>query len=258
MNVLNQKLRFGSKGMELVREFEGYHTRLSNDSVQAYWDATGKVWTIGYGVTEGVTKGMVLTRPEAEAMFKAELIKHENFVKELVTVKLDQNEFDALVSLCYNMGPTNLRKSTLLKKLNAGDRKGAADAFLLYNKSGGKKLRGLERRRSAERQLFLTWTPEDIKSEGTPWWVDIYKKVGTALTGIVGMLATAVDGVKQFITDHPAAFTVGVMISIYVAIQVLQWFIQKDHEDGIYNPDNATNAPPVYVPPATSPKLGVN
>ena len=67
-----------------------------------------------------------------------------------------QNQFDALVSFTYNLGAGNLRSSTLLKKLNAGDYAGAADEFPKWNKAGGKELAGLTRRRNAERDLFLS------------------------------------------------------------------------------------------------------
>lgn len=258
MNIANQKLKFGSKGMELVREFEGYHTRQPDDSVVAYLDKLPKkpVWTIGYGVTEGVFKGMRLTRAQAETMFKAELVKHENAVKSIVTAKLDQNEFDALVSFSYNLGAGNLKKLvTGPGRLNHDDspkgRKKTADAILLYNQAQGKseKVKGLARRRSAERQLFLTWTPTDLKTEGTPWYVDKLKNFGTIGTAIMGAIASGVEGVKGFISDHPAAFTVGTMVVVYVAFYMIQKFMQKDHEAGVYNPDNATNAPPMFVPP---------
>ena len=88
-----------------------------------------------------------------------ELDRYVADVNRLVTVPLNQNEFDALVSLVFNIGGTAFRKSTLRAKLNAGDRKGAADAFLSWNKitKGGKKvaLEGLTSRRKAERLQFL-------------------------------------------------------------------------------------------------------
>ncbi|WP_312069487.1 lysozyme, partial [Acinetobacter sp.] len=76
-------------------------------------------------------------------------------VNNLVKVPLSQNQFDALVSLTYNIGSTAFKNSTLLKKLNAKDYAGAADQFLRWNKGGGKVLKGLVRRREAERALFL-------------------------------------------------------------------------------------------------------
>jgi lysozyme len=76
-------------------------------------------------------------------------------VKKAVTVEMNQKEFDALVDLCYNIGGGNFRSSTLVKKFNAGDKQGAAEQFLVWNKGGGKVMKGLQRRRWAERHVFL-------------------------------------------------------------------------------------------------------
>ena len=150
-------MKFGDKGMALLREFEGYHTRQPDGSCVAYLDRLAKphVWTIGFGLTEGVHEGMRLTAEEAEACLRKELAKHEAAVIRLVTVDLNQNQFDALVSFSYNVGFGALGRSTLLKRLNAGDIDGAAREFARWNKAGGVVYRGLVRRRAAEAALFL-------------------------------------------------------------------------------------------------------
>jgi hypothetical protein len=99
---------------------------------------------------------MVWTAEEAEAGLRREIAKFERAVVRLVTVELNQNERDALISFAYNCGEGALARSTLLKKLNAGDRKGAAGQFKLWNKGGGRVLRGLVDRRAREATLFLT------------------------------------------------------------------------------------------------------
>ena len=79
----------------------------------------------------------------------------KNAVSRYVSVPLTQNQFDALVSFCYNVGQSSLLSSTLLKKLNNKDYKGASNEFLKWNKSGGKVLQGLVNRRKDEREVFL-------------------------------------------------------------------------------------------------------
>lgn len=127
--------------------------------LKAYKDIAG-IWTIGYGDTgPDVKEGLVITKEEAVRRLKRRLVEFEGWVNRLVRVPLKQHQFDALVSLIYNIGPTNFSNSTLLKKLNAGDYLGAADQFLVWNKArvGGvlKEVNGLTNRRKSEREQFL-------------------------------------------------------------------------------------------------------
>lgn len=146
-------MQTSEKGIALIKQFEG--CRLTS-----YQDSVG-VWTIGYGWTRPVDgvpvrSGMAIKQEVAERLLKTGLVSYENDVSKLVKVKLTQGQFDALVSFAYNLGARALSTSTLLKKLNAGDYRGAADEFLRWNKAGGKVLAGLTRRREAERALFLS------------------------------------------------------------------------------------------------------
>lgn len=137
-------------GINLIKSFEGC-------ILKAYKCPAG-VWTIGYGHTAGVKEGQTITQAQAEEFLKQDLKRFETYVKNLVTVKLNQYQFDALVSFCYNVGPGNLKTSTLLKLLNKGDYEGAAEQFERWVKAGDKKLAGLVRRRVAEKELFLRQT----------------------------------------------------------------------------------------------------
>ena len=139
-------------GIDLISSFEGIR-------LNAYDDGVG-VWTIGIGTTVypngvKVKKGDKCTLEQAKEYFAHDLKRFESSVNKLVKVPLSQNQFDALVSLTYNIGSGAFNNSTLLKKLNKGDYQGAADQFLVWNKAGGKVLKGLVRRREAERALFL-------------------------------------------------------------------------------------------------------
>lgn len=144
------------KGIRLIKQFEG--CRLT-----AYPDPRtgGDPWTIGYGWThpvdgKPVKRGMTIDQATADRLLKTGLVGYENDVLKVAKVKLTQGQFDALVSFAYNVGSRAISTSTLLKKLNDGDIKGAADEFLRWNKAGGKVLNGLTRRREAERALFLS------------------------------------------------------------------------------------------------------
>ena len=135
-------MNINNYGLELIKSFEGCR-------LVAYKCPAG-VWTIGYGHTAGVTQGMVITKEQAENMLKSDMKKYEKYVVDNVKIPLNENQFSALVSFCYNCGVGNLR--TLVKNRNAAQ---IAEAMLLYNKASGKVLAGLTRRRKAERELFL-------------------------------------------------------------------------------------------------------
>lgn len=148
-----------SNGIAVIKNFEGLR-------LNAYRDIAG-VWTIGYGSTryhdgKAIKPGDKLTTEmQADALFKVTLANFISSVSGLVKVVLTQNQFDALVSFTYNVGVGGFQKSTLLKKLNAGDYKGAADQFLVWNKITDPETRQkvvfstLKKRREQERALFL-------------------------------------------------------------------------------------------------------
>ena len=140
-------MKIGSKGLELIKHFEGCE-------LEAYKCPAG-VLTIGYGHIKGVQEGMTITEMQAEEMLQSELIEYEGYINDLVEVELNQNQFDAMVSWVYNLGGGNLRSSTLLKVLNAGNYAGVPEQMLRWNKAGGKVLEGLTRRRQAEADLFV-------------------------------------------------------------------------------------------------------
>lgn len=138
------------KGIDLIKEFEGC-------KLKAYWDKWGGVWTIGYGWTNGVKKGDVWTQAKAEWMLKDGVVPYARAVSDAVgNAPTTQNQFDAMTCLCYNIGAANFRKSSVLRYHRQGDKTQAAQAFLLWNKSGGKVLTGLTRRRRAEAYLYAT------------------------------------------------------------------------------------------------------
>lgn len=140
-------MRMTQEGIDLIKHFEGCE-------LKAYSDPVG-IWTIGYGHTGGVTVGQTITEPEAEDLLRSDLMHFEKEVSEIVPDYLTPSQFSALVSFAFNVGVSNLKRSTLLKKINRGDIVGAAGEFTRFNRAGGSALLGLLRRRRAESELFL-------------------------------------------------------------------------------------------------------
>ncbi|BAP37796.1 putative lysozyme [Acinetobacter guillouiae] len=144
-------MKISANGINLICGFEGLE-------LKAYDDGVG-IWTIGYGTTVingvKVKKGDTCTNEQAKSYMAQDLKKFESAVNTSVKVPLNQNQFDALVSLTYNIGTGAFKDSTLLKKLNAKDYKGAAAQFDRWNRGGGRVLAGLVKRRKAEMELFL-------------------------------------------------------------------------------------------------------
>lgn len=134
-------MKTSQNGINLIKRFEGC-------KLTAYKCPAG-VWTIAYGHTADVYSGMKITQQQADEFLKQDLVVYENHVNNL-NRPFNQNEFDALVSFCYNCGAGSLQ--TLCKNRTNAQ---IADALLLYNKGGGKVLQGLVNRRKAERELFL-------------------------------------------------------------------------------------------------------
>ena len=147
-------MKTSSKGKAIIKRYEGFRAK-------PYLCPAG-VPTIGYGATyyadgrKVTLKDAPISEADADKLLDKMLGKYEDAVNRYVQVPINQNQFDALVSFCYNLGQENLRNSTLLKKVNAKDFKGAADQFLRWNRAGGRVLAGLTKRRTDERKLFLS------------------------------------------------------------------------------------------------------
>ena len=139
-------MKISLEGLSLIKKFEGC-------KLEAYY-CSGGVLTIGYGHTGGVKETDVITQEEADKLLKGDVLKFEQYVSDNVKVELDQSQFDALVAWTFNLGPGNLKESTMLKKLNNGEYESIPFEIRRWNKAGGKTLDGLIRRRNAEALLF--------------------------------------------------------------------------------------------------------
>lgn len=142
------KQRTSQEGRELIAAREG-------EELEAYLDGGG-VWTIGVGHTLHVKKGDVITKEQSDKFLEDDLHTAENAIKLYVNTPLNQNMFDALVSLIFNIGVGAFKSSTLLKLLNMGLLKEAAEQFPRWNQDNGKVVDGLTKRRLSERLQFLT------------------------------------------------------------------------------------------------------
>ncbi len=141
-------MKVSDEGIEMIKRFEGC-------KLVGYLDSVG-VATVGVGHTgPKVYEGMHITQEEADELLRHDLEWVEKCINQHVTVELTQNEFDALASFVFNLGCGAFRKSTLLKKLNHGDRSGASREFHKWNHAGHKVLAGLTRRREAEAERFM-------------------------------------------------------------------------------------------------------
>lgn len=145
-------MKINQAGIDLIKRFE-------TCKLEAYLCPAG-IPTIGWGHV-GLTTNMPvkfgekITQAWADKLLSNDLNDFCKAVSEAVTVPLTENQFSALVCLCYNIGAGAFKKSTLVKKLNKGDSVGASQEFLRWNKAGGKVLKGLTTRREAEKALFL-------------------------------------------------------------------------------------------------------
>lgn len=144
-------MQTSARGRALIAQREGVR-------LKAYTDSVG-VWTIGVGHTSSagpphVSPGMTITAAEVQDILASDLAKFEATINAAIKAALADHEFDALSSLAFNIGQGAFSGSTVAHKLNAGDRHGAADAFLMWKNSGGKPI--LLKRRQSERLQFLT------------------------------------------------------------------------------------------------------
>lgn len=136
--------------VELIQQFEGLE-------LTAYPDpgTGGDPWTIGWGATgPGIGPGVEWTQATADARLSQDVARFADGVKRAVTWSATANQMGAMISLAYNIGLAAFKKSTLLRRFNAGDVDGAQQQFSVWNRAGGRVMRGLSRRRAAEAKVF--------------------------------------------------------------------------------------------------------
>jgi lysozyme len=238
-------MRINEQGIALMKHFEagdGSEWYPQGKGVgrylDAYLDTLAKpaVWTIGYGHTglehnDGtVYEGRSITKQEAENLLRHDLRTFEKIVSGLVEVPLNENQFSALVSFTHNVGGGNLKKSSLLKLLNAGDYEGAAEQFRMWRKAGGKVHEGLVRRRQYESALFLQPVmpkvetpslpdPKPLKLSRTIW------ATAAAAPGVAMEASSKVspDVAERFLGWVPEQWRMALMALAFVALIVITY-----------------------------------
>ena len=209
-------------GLEKLKQWEGLKTK-------AYKDAGG-VWTIGYGHTAMAGspvpyQGQVITAAEAESILLKDLVQYEAAVANNVNVKLNDNQFAALVSFTFNVGINAFKKSKLLKKLNNGNFDAVPAELMKWNKAGGKKLQGLVNRRRAEGYLWMEGafvTSKDVVPE--------QKAVHPALKPeVIGPVISTASGLTGFATGSgpfqwalAAVMVIGVAVGLYYLVKEMR------------------------------------
>lgn len=179
-------MKTSPRGIALIKQFEGFRG-------EAYQDIVG-VWTIGYGFTKGVKPGDKMSRAEADARLAQELADdgYEDTVRiSCAPQEPNQNQFDAMACLAWNIGINGFQRSTVVKAHNRGDFAAAARAFALWNKAGGKVITGLVRRRAAEAALYLE---PIMDTEPMPQRVDAEPKFTESNINKAGLITTATAG----------------------------------------------------------------
>lgn len=138
----------GEYDIDLIKKWEGL-------KLDSYLD-TGGVWTIGYGHTATAREGQRITQAEADILLAKDVKWAAQAVEDLFVVPLNKNQRSALVSFTYNLGKTQVARSTLRKKLNSGDYQGASKEFLKWIYDNGRVIQGLKNRRKDEMRRFLS------------------------------------------------------------------------------------------------------
>ena len=141
-------MKLSEAGAHLMHQYEGYRNKP--------YLCPAHIWTIGYGHTLDVKEGDRVTQNEADLLLSHDVASFATIVDQHVEVSLNENQKDALTSLCYNIGSNAFQRSTLLALLNNGDYVGAAHEFTRWCHAGGREIDGLLHRRIAEQQLFNT------------------------------------------------------------------------------------------------------
>jgi len=143
----------GTATVAVVGPFEGLR-------LKSYPDIVG-VWTACYGETKGIRPGMVFTKPECDAKLVDSLVVHETGMRDCLDDPdaIPVKPYIAFVSLTYNIGVAAFCRSSVARRANAGDLQGACDAILMWDRAGGKQVRGLTLRRQKERQICIEGLP---------------------------------------------------------------------------------------------------
>lgn len=234
------------QGVELVKKFEGLHKVQPDGTVSSYRCPAG-VTTIGYGFVKGVRSGTKMTKQECEDRLLRELNEFGAQVRRVVDVPLTQSQFDAIVSLTFNIGIGNLKSSTLLRKLNAGDYAAVPAQMMRWNKArvDGKltPLKGLTRRRAAEAAVFTmdAQLPSDDGGDTMVQKVTVQDKkpltksktmAGAGVAGAATVLSEIAPQVEALIPYAESMKTLFLLLAL-AGVGLAIYARMKDQKDGV-------------------------
>lgn len=238
-------MKTSQRGLDLIKRFEGFRA-------EAYRDiAVPNLWTIGYGFTSNVREGDTMTKAQANARLARELSGYELAVKVATDGQCNQNQFDALVSFCWNVGIEGMQRSSVIKAHRRGDYQAAARAFALWNKAGGRVWPGLTRRRAAEAALYLEPVADDVSdplegpAQAMPQVVEPERPMaastinragvvagGTAAVATVAETVSTVSSVKRGVEDLGSWLVPVLLLAVVGLCGYIVWERVKQRRGG--------------------------
>lgn len=233
-------------GLNLIKSFEGLHKVGEDGKVRSYRCVAGR-WTIGYGHTKGVRSGHTISQQQAEDYLREDVREFEQAVTRNINVPLTQHQFDALVSLVFNIGEANFASSTLKKLLNKGLYDEVPEQIMRWNKArvDGKlqPVRGLTRRRSAESALFSMDAklpsmggdkmPQKVSSSATKPLSKSKTIAGTGIAGVATLL-NEVSSQLESLTAYSSSLQTIFLVVALGGIGLAAYARYKDHKDGVH------------------------
>ncbi len=239
-------MKVGTRGLDLITKWEGCMKKLKDGRYIAYLDTLPSpnlwsegyngLWTIGVGSTgPDVTEGTIWTYAQCQARLRSHADQKAREVSAYLTRPVNQNQFDALVSLAYNVGTAGIHG--ILNLVNAGKFEQAADSFVNYNHAGGKVVKGLTNRRLDERELFEWEVPSEVTALSPP--LQDANKVQAA-TGVgafsIAGLWQYLPQVKEFMADHNGLILLGAVGVVFGVTQLYKWRQHQAFNNGTYVP----------------------
>jgi len=219
-------MKISKTALDLIKRYEGLR-------VNAYKCSAG-VWTIGYGHTSAagepeVKPGMTITKIEANRIFDKDIQNFAVGVERLIDVPLSPAQFGACVSLAFNIGLGAFSKSSVRRFINQNRMNDAADAFLLWNKAGGRVLKGLVRRRAEEAELFSSADNPDVRIPDEPKGKPMAMSTTNIAAG-VSAAAGVTAATREIVDNTSSVFSGSGMVTVILAVLVIAgaaWIIKE-------------------------------
>lgn len=228
----------GSRGLELCKQFEGRETDLGDGYCLAYLDTigTGTPWTIGYGSTgAGIRQGTKWTYAQCDKALLSEMNEKARGLNAYLTVRVNQNQFDALACAAYNLGVMGMH--TVLDAINDGDNDRAMSLLLQHNHAQGVVVSGLTRRRYAEKELFEWETADEVKKL-SPSIQTADNVQNTAVAGglSVGALWSYLPQAQEMLKDHVGSILLCTVLAVCGVTFLWKRHVQTSFDNGTYVP----------------------